>query len=105
MFAVRVSFQAVDGPAPKGRTQSGAKVRSRSSLRLVALSGLLCVREITQGEPSAMFSWPLRATEQKILNVLQKLPLILFFLISTGGKASASEWKKEVNARWGFSAC
>jgi hypothetical protein len=35
--------------------------------------------------------------------MLKKLFLILFFLLAARGQALASEWKKEVNARWGFS--
>jgi hypothetical protein len=35
--------------------------------------------------------------------MLKKLLLILFFLLAARGQALASEWKKEVNARWGFS--
>jgi hypothetical protein len=57
-----------------------------------------------------MFSWPLRATDSKllpnygrILNMLKKLLLILFSLLSLRGQALASEWRKEVNERWGFS--
>jgi hypothetical protein len=77
------------GPAPKGREslaqglpwvsrnkrialkglelrmRSGSKVRSRFSPYLLAPSGLIRLRGITQGKPWAMLSWPLRATEWK----------------------------------------
>jgi hypothetical protein len=45
------------------RMRSGSEVRSRFSPNLVAPSGLILVRGITQGKPWAMLSWPLRATD------------------------------------------
>jgi hypothetical protein len=80
---------SASGPAPKGqeslaqglpwvsrnnrfalkglemRTQSDSKVPSRFSPHLVAPSGLIRVVAITQGEPWAILSWPLRATDWK----------------------------------------
>jgi hypothetical protein len=78
-----------DGPAPKGQeslaqglpwvrrnkrfalkglemcTQSGSKARSQFSPYLPAPSGLIPLRELTQGKPWAMLFWPLRATDWK----------------------------------------
>jgi hypothetical protein len=40
---------------------------------------------------------------RRVLNMANKLFFILFLLLSVQWQALASEWKKEVNARWGFS--